>query len=202
MRDGLLPEMAEAVQRRPTTRPRRVGRSRSRWSRATRPIRPTDLVARVEGAAAGARGAGRRRRRCRQPDDRHAAVGRLARRRQPPAPGATVVDLDATESIAETWLGHRHLPGDGRVPGVARTRRSATPTSSTLRRHRGAGAAYPRAARPGGVGTAAAARVHQPEHLDERAQRARLAVLDGGRQGARPTSRVADVAATRASWRR
>ena len=84
---------------------------------------------------------------------------------------------------------------------AGRRRRSATPTSWTLLRTRRAGSAYPDCASGRRMGDRAAARVHQPEHVHERPQRARVAVLDGRRRKAPADLTVADVEDPR-SWLR
>ncbi len=189
MREGLLPEMAERVQRRATTRQRRASRSRSSCrvvrlgqcrpttsSPGSHGIRPASAGCTAGGEAAPATPPSSPRSRPTGSSTSTTGAGSAGRRPR-----------RCHRPDRRDLARHRHLPRDGRVPRLAGRRASATPTSSRcapiptggrlprLRTHR--------------VGTPAAAGVHQPEHVDERSQRARVALLDRRRQAARRAHR-------------
>ena len=98
--------------------------------------------------------------------------------------GRDVVDIAAAPSIVGDR--HRHIRGDGQMPGLART-------GAWLRRHPGA------AGRPAGlgavrlrqsrVGAAAPPRLHRPHHLEHRPQPAPCPLRHRGRQPPRRTHR-------------
>ena len=154
MREGLLPDDGRAVQRRgPRDGVRPADRDRGRLVRLGG-CRPTDLVARRRRVPAGRGGCeddGEPARR--RPDDRDAAVGRLAGRHQPRRRSRRRRPRPPRESIAETCLGIVTYRDDGRVPRMAGRASSATPTSSSSAPTRRAGQRIPDCAADPIVGT-------------------------------------------------
>ena len=181
MREGLLPEMAaefnSADHKTASGHPIEIVVISCDSS-----VQADDLVLRVNGAGRTEEAAGTTRVRATDPTvvtpqsgDWLVDVNHRAQR--------DVVDLETTDNIAETWLGIVTYRAMAECLGWPDVEVGYADILASARGSRRLGQ-IPRL-RARRMGPPPAARLHQPGHVDEWAQRARLAVFDRSRQAAR-----------------